>query len=193
MSMGGFLFAASAAQSFGCGPEPFEATASVPIAIGDRIAIDETLTGVGNAVQQSGVTGAKTDSWSTSPSDGSTSAPDLAPGTNSELMLNADIEPTSAFTVGATKLNRKKGTATVALNLPNPGQLAATGGGAKIAGSLSKSVSPGPLDLVVKAKGKKKRKLNSTGKVKLAITITFTPTSGASTAQALKVKLKKKL
>jgi hypothetical protein len=192
MSAGGFLFAVSASHSFACVSEPFEAPASIPIAIGDRIAIDETLTGVGNAVQESGVSGAETDNWSTSPSDGSTSSPDLAPTTNAELLLNADIEPTSAFAVSSTTLNKKKGTATISLNLPNPGQLAATVTGATIAGSLSRSVTPGPVDLVVKAKGKKKRKLNTTGKVKVAITATFTPTGGTSSAQTLKVKLKKK-
>jgi hypothetical protein len=41
----------------------------------------------------------------------------------------ADIEPTSTFTLGKAKLNKKKGTATLAATVPNPGELIGSGKG----------------------------------------------------------------
>jgi hypothetical protein len=112
------------------------------------------------------------------------------------LNISAQLEPTSTFTLGRTRRNKKRGTATITVNVPNPGELTASGKGAKAAGlaAISKAVTgPGAATLVVKAKGKKKAKLNDTGKVKLGLTITFTPTGGAASTVPTKVKLKKKV
>jgi hypothetical protein len=115
------------------------------------------------------------------------------------LDISATIVPDNNFSVTGTSRNRKKGTARVSFNLPNPGVLAGTGKGAKVAattptaaGSLAVPGS-GPSQLLVKAKGKKKRKLNDTGKVKLGLTVTYTPTGGDPRSQPVKVKLKTKL
>ena len=102
----------------------------------------------------------------------------------------------NAFTIATIRRNKKKGTATVTLNIPDVGVLVGSGKGVKAssAGAVtSKSVGAGQAKLVVKAKGKKRRKLNATGKVKLNLAITFTPTGGKANTQSLKVKLKKKL
>jgi hypothetical protein len=103
----------------------------------------------------------------------------------------------NAFTIGTISRNKKKGNATITVNLPDPGQLVGSGTGVKASSAggavISKSVGTGQATLVVKAKGKKRRKLNATGKVKLNVAITFTPTGGKSNTQSLKVKLKKKL
>ena len=98
----------------------------------------------------------------------------------------------NAFTIGTVTRNKKKGTATVALNIPDAGELVASGKGAKASAATSKAVGAGQATLVVKAKGKKRRKLNANGKVKLNLAITFTPTGGKPNTQSLKVKLKKK-
>jgi hypothetical protein len=101
----------------------------------------------------------------------------------------------NAFTIATIRRNKKKGTATVTVNLPDAGELVGSGNGVKAssAGAVtSKSAPAGPAQLVIKAKGKKKRKLTRTGKVKLNMAITFTPTGGKANTQSLKVKLKKK-
>jgi hypothetical protein len=139
-----------------------------------------------------------------------------------ELLLNADIEadadhdgfgdetqdlcPTNAatqrscsnsFTLGSITRNKKKGTATLTVELPNAGDLSASGRGVKVFTApqalSSKSVGAGQTQLLIKANGKKKRKLNETGKVKLNVAVTYTPTGGAPSSQSVKVKLKKRL
>jgi hypothetical protein len=99
------------------------------------------------------------------------------------------------FTIASIARNKKKGTATVTVNLPDPGELIGSGKGVKASSAravTSKSAPAGPAQLVIKAKGKKKRKLATTGKVKLSVAITFTPTGGKAKTVSLKVKLKKK-
>ena len=127
--------------------------------------------------------------------DGST-APPKNTYPHTELAFNAQVAPTNSFTPGAVTRNKKKGTATLAFNLPNPGDLAGSGQGAQVASAgavTSNAVPAGTATLVVKAKGKKKRKLNQKGKVKLNVAVTYTPTGGDPSTQSVKVKLKKKL
>jgi hypothetical protein len=117
-------------------------------------------------------------------------------GTNNRLNISAVFNPTNAFTLGAITRNKKKGTATITADLPNPGELTGSGKGVKAAGAavISKAVSaPGIAKLTIRAKGKKKRKLNETGKVKLKVAITYTPTGGDPRTQPRKLKLKKNL
>jgi hypothetical protein len=110
--------------------------------------------------------------------------------------ISAVINPTNSFTPGAVTRNKKKGTATLAFNLPNPGDLAGSGQGAQVASTgavTSKAVPAGVATLLIKAKGKKKRKLNEKGKVKLNVAVTYTPTGGDPSTQSVKVKLKRRL
>ena len=112
------------------------------------------------------------------------------------LNISAVINPTNTFTIGAVTRNKKKGTATLAFDLPNPGDLAGAGQGAQVASAgavTSKAVPAGTATLVVKAKGKKRRKLNEKGKVKLNLAVTYPPTGGDPSTQSVKVKLKKRL
>jgi hypothetical protein len=102
----------------------------------------------------------------------------------------------NAFTFAGVTGNKKKGTATLKVNVPEPGELVGSGNGAKVAAAgatTSKAVTAGTAQLLIKAKGKKKRKLNETGKVKLSVAVTYTPTGGKPNTQTVKVKLKKKL
>jgi len=117
----------------------------------------------------------------------------LSPDT--QLDLSATLEPTNTFTFGKTKRNKKRGTATLTVELPNPGELVASGKGVRSAGAAvaAKSVpAPGETKLVVKAKGKKRKTLTRTGGVSLKVKITYTPTGGAATSRALKLKLIKR-
>jgi hypothetical protein len=96
------------------------------------------------------------------------------------------LKPTNVFTLGKTTRNKHKGTATVLVNVPGPGNLALTGKGVKAQrpgrdASASKVVAAaGPVKLRIKPKGKAKHKLNETGKVKVKINITFTPNGTSS-------------
>ena len=111
---------------------------------------------------------------------------------------NTVVEPSNSFSLGKVKRNKKKGTATLAVEVPNPGTLVLGGKGVKDASAagavISKTVdAAGTVKLLIKAKGKKKKKLKKKGKVKLNPTITYTPTGGAASAQTKKLTLKKKL
>lgn len=90
----------------------------------------------------------------------------------------ATPKPSNAFTVGQTTKNKKKGTATISVNVPGPGTLALSGQGIKSSGATASRAmtAASTVQLKVIAKGKKKKKLNDTGKVAVKPTITYTPT-----------------
>jgi hypothetical protein len=125
--------------------------------------------------------------------DGESGIFEFFPGTR--VNVSAVFEPSNSFTLGKAKLNKKKGTATLTVNVPNPGELTGSGKGVKVASAavISKTVSPGNVKLTIKAKGKKKATLNETGKVNVKPKITYTPTGGSPSTQAKKLKLKKTL
>lgn len=109
---------------------------------------------------------------------------------NYRLNISAVINPTNSFSPGAITRDKKKGTATLAFSLPNPGDISGSGQGAQIASTgavTSEAVPAGIATLVVKATGKKKRKLNQKGKIKLNISVTYTPTGGVASTQSVKV------
>jgi hypothetical protein len=95
--------------------------------------------------------------------------------------------PANTFTFGGTKRNKKKGTATVTVNVPNPGEAVLSGKGVK-ATTVS---GAGPVELLVKAQGKARKQLKQAGKAKVQPTITYTPTCGDPTTQTKKLTLKK--
>ncbi len=129
--------------------------------------------------------------------DDGASALFLAQDDSRLLNITAVLNPSNSLTVGATTPNKKKGTATLNISVPNPGDLTASGNGVQASSAaravISKSVSAGSAQLLIKAKGKKRKTLNQTGKVKLNVTITYTPANGDPGAQSVTVKLKKKL
>jgi hypothetical protein len=112
------------------------------------------------------------------------------------LNVSAVVEPTNTFSLGQTTRNKKRGTATLTVNVPNPGELTVSGKGAREASATgattAKSVPAGRVNLTIKAKGKKRKKLIRNGKVKLKPTITYTPTAGSPNTQSTKLKLKKR-
>ena len=120
----------------------------------------------------------------------------FAQGSNTRLNVAAEFNPSNSFTLGKTTRSKKKGTATLRVVVPNPGELTASGKGVKSAAAgavISKTVTAaGEVKLTIRAKGKKKRKLKRKGKVKLGVNVTYTPTGGDTSTQATKVKLKKK-
>jgi hypothetical protein len=147
-------------------------------------------------------------------SDGDTHqwfAPGLADGgageppddNEGELLVNADIEPTSAFTVNGVQRS-KHGKLLVTATLPNPGTLAA--GDQKVAvlsASAAKKKKPkllkrssvqvgGPTStqLLVFPTKAAKVLLNEGKKVKAGLKLSFTPTGGTASTQIIKLKLR---
>ena len=179
---------------------PVHATTSygvqLPIRIGDYIGLDCCDPGVFEPDAEFFVFGggAVRNEWQPGLADG---GPGRAPiRTNAyEIALNAEIDPTSTFTLDAIAHNKNKGTATITAHVPNPGELMGSGRGVKVANaavSRKQVRAPGRVRLLIKAKGGKKRKLNSTGKVKVRPGITYIPTGGGVNTQWMKVRLIKR-
>jgi hypothetical protein len=170
---------------------------NLPIRAGDLIGLD--LIDTGSGVEEGPVTGSSVGEWGTNShmllADGATAPPEHVYN-NGELGFNADIAASNSIGVGATRRNKKKGTATLNLTAPNPGTLTATGNGIRASSTgsaaASESVAAGPVQLLIKATGRKRKTLNATGKVKLGVALTYTPTLGEAKTQLLKVKLKKR-
>jgi hypothetical protein len=114
---------------------------------------------------------------------------------NFRLNASAELTPTSEFSLGKVKAN-PNGTATLPVNVPNPGQLNAKGNGVRASStgavSAKKVSGPGKVKLVIRAAGKSAQKLADTGKLTLKTKIVFTPTGGAANTQMRKIKLRRK-
>lgn len=165
----------------------------LPIRIGDYIGLDCCDTDFFAPDGEFFVTGpaAVRNEWQPGLADGGQGRAPLR--TNPyEIALNAEINPTSTFTLGAITHNEKMGTATIAVKVPNPGELAGSGRGVNAAVTSKQVRAPGRVRLLIRAKGRKKRKLNSTGKVKVRPEITYTPTGGGASTHSVKVRLIKR-
>ena len=196
-----YLFVASSTPASNTGG-PHSYPTSIPIAAGDRIG----LTLNGGEVAMLSDPAAVFDFWPGEPPaltpDGATVAPDST-SSGFIFLFNATIEPASepgnapvlanGVTVRSVARNRRRGTAVLTLGIPSAGQLTVGGGGAQVAGSLSRSIAgPGDTQVTVRASGKKRRKLNATGKVRVNLTVSFTPTGGSPGTASIPVKLRKR-
>jgi len=92
--------------------------------------------------------------------------------------------------VKKTKLNKKKGTATLQVKVPGPGSLTLTGD--SLAKSSAAPTAASTVKLKVKPKGKLKKKLKKKGKLTAKAKIKFMPTGGEPATEKAKVKLKYK-
>lgn len=130
--------------------------------------------------------------------DGETSAAGEFHAQVGLVNVSAVIEPSHHFTIGPTKRNRKRGTATIEVTVPGPGSLALSGNGVRAQqasrrGPLAaKTVdAAGLVKLPVKAKGRKRARLDQAGRVRVRISITYTPTGGSPETQKRKLKLRR--
>jgi hypothetical protein len=166
--------------------------ASIPVQAGDLIGYN-TLSSAGTSctIPLSGVAGNSVLSTNPGLADGDSRS--FSGASSNLLNLTAVFVPSNAVTVGKTALNKKKGTATLNLTVPNPGELTGSGKGVKAAAAgaaTSKAVTAGAAQLLIKAKGKKKKQLKQKGKVKLNVIVTYTPTGGDPSTQSKRLKLK---
>jgi hypothetical protein len=119
---------------------------------------------------------------------GRTGPPDV--GAYEFPTISPPVAECSAFTIGKLALNKKKGTANLAVRVPGSGSLAASGKGLK--GTSVNATAAGDVSLKLKATGKQRGKLSNTGRLKLKVKLAWTPTGGSPATQTDKVKLKKK-
>ncbi len=112
------------------------------------------------------------------------------PGADGSDIGAVELQPSNAVTLGKLKRNKKKGTATLIVNLPAPsvGTLSLTGKGLKpqnqaIAGETQ-------LKLRVAIRNRKIRKaLRRRGRRKVGLSVTYAPTGNAAATASRKAKL----
>jgi hypothetical protein len=163
---------------------------SLPISIGDAIGLNSPN---GNMIWGAilGATGAY---FNPPLADGYQLTGTTAGGR--EALVQATVEPTNTLGLSAQPVrNKKKGTATLTISVPNPGQLDFSGTGINIAetAAVKTVTAPGPVKFLISATGKKRKKLNKKGKVRVTATFTFTPNGGSPRTQSTNIQLKKKL
>jgi hypothetical protein len=113
----------------------------------------------------------------------------FSPEAEFDLDVQAVFVPDNAFSLGKVRRNKRKGTATLAVNVPNSGELALSGKGVRT-GAAKSIPAAGQADLLIKAKGKTARKLKLTGKATVTPRITYVPTGGDPSTQSMALKLK---
>jgi hypothetical protein len=167
--------------------------ASVPVKPGDVLGVSGT-----SSVDTACTFAAPGDSVLTinaSLADGESA--DFHSASDNRVNVSAVFVYSNAFSFGKARRNKKKGTATLTVDVPNPGELALSGKGVKPAGAaravIAKTVTAaGEVKLPIRAKGKKQRALNETGKVKVSFAVTYTPTGGDPSTQSRALKRKKR-
>jgi hypothetical protein len=117
----------------------------------------------------------------------------FTPQNDVRLNLSAVLVPSNDFGVASITRDRKQGTATVIVNVSNPGVLALTGNGLKKRPTRNVAVA-GTVQFNIATAGAKKRKLEKRGNVTMTPTLTFSPSGGdpASFPFSVKLKLKKR-
>jgi DNA-binding beta-propeller fold protein YncE len=90
------------------------------------------------------------------------------------------------FKVGGTKLNRRRGTAKVTVELPPDGVLAVTGKGIV----SYRTRASGKQEIAIRTLTLKRAKLRRTGSLNVKALLTFTPNGGAAVSQTVPIGLK---
>ncbi|HEY6771968.1 MAG TPA: hypothetical protein VI035_05910 [Solirubrobacterales bacterium] len=115
----------------------------------------------------------------------------FAPLNDVRLNLSAVLVPSNDFSVASITRDRKRGTATVIVNVSNPGIVTIAGKGLKKRPPKNVAVA-GTIQFKIATVGAKKRKLEKTGKVAVTPTINFFPSGGEQGTQAFTIKLKQR-
>jgi hypothetical protein len=198
---GGALFKSSSAAGslIAADDDTHQFPTSLPIATGDRIALDK-LSVAGSFPTIAGGAAA-VDFWDPAPANGATASPSPVPST--ELLMNAEIVPTNVFTLGTPVPNPKDGSAVIDATLPNRGSVhgdpvLATRARKKkkrrrpqrlIAPFTAVSIGPGPITLRLKPTGTTLKKLSQKGKASGVVDFTYTPDFGVPFTQSTALTL----
>ena len=106
--------------------------------------------------------------------------------------VRAEFDPSSDFGFAGLTKNKKKGQATVAVNLPGPGSATLAGNGVKTQSAAFGTATGGLLNLKVVPNKKLAKKLKGGGKAGVTVNVTFTPTGGSAATKSESLKLVKK-
>lgn len=113
------------------------------------------------------------------------------PATRSWAVEVQGPEPSNEFSFGKLRRNKRKGTATLEVQVPGPGTVELAGA-KKLKGAEARAGAPGDVLIPIRAKGSAKRKLRDRGKAKVRAEVTYVPDGGSPNTQATKVALKKR-
>jgi hypothetical protein len=102
-----------------------------------------------------------------------------------------DEPPSNLFGFGAVKRDKRKGTATLAVELPGAGDVELTGTD-QVKPAQARIGAAGEAAILIRAAGKAKKKLRAHGKAKVSAEVTFTPDGGSPNAQTTNVTLKRR-
>ena len=108
-----------------------------------------------------------------------------------EVLVQATIEPTNTLAFGAVTRNRKKGTAKVAMSVPNAGELIYSGNGLVISGP-PKVAAAGDIKVGVRAFRRNREKLVRKGRLRVSFQVSFQPSFGSLRTATEKLTLRKK-
>lgn len=115
-------------------------------------------------------------------------------GDGSQASAAHDVTPSNEFRLGRLKRNKRKGTATLTVRVPGPGELVL----AKRKNIKPAKLQPAAADklrLTIRPRGQAQRKLSHAGKMKpkktrrLTARLTYTPTGGTPRQKSKKLKL----
>ena len=101
------------------------------------------------------------------------------------------VKARNYFTIGKLKRNRRKGTATLTVTIPEPGTIVVSGKGIKKA--TVRAAKAGTVKLPLKAAGKGLKHLKAKGRLKAKLRIAYSPVGGDRNAKPYKLALQKRL
>jgi hypothetical protein len=159
---------------------------ALSIGIGDAIGVNAN----GAQIVADAVAGATQGSWTLPPlADGSTR--NATVGADAETMVQAIIQPTNTVRFGGIRRNKRKGTASVLVAVPNAGVLAYSGVGV-VATGPARVGAPGEIQVRVKSAGKKRSRLRRRGSAWVSPQVSFAPAQGDAGTTFGKLKLIRK-
>lgn len=115
----------------------------------------------------------------------------FTPVTDVRLNLAANLVPSNSFSFAGLTRDRHRGSATLTVDVSNPGTVGLTGKGLKKPQSKSVAV-PGQLLFPIAASGKLKRRLAHKGRATLSVNATFSPQGGDPSTQTIAVTLRQR-
>lgn len=101
------------------------------------------------------------------------------------------VKARNHFTIGKLKRNRKKGTATLTIAIPEPGAIVTSAKGIKKA--TVRAAKGGTVKVPLKAVGKSLKRLTAKGRLKAKLKIAYSPVGGDTSTQQHRITLQKKL
>jgi hypothetical protein len=117
--------------------------------------------------------------------------PNAAGGNGSDIGA-VELQPSNGLSLGKLKLNKKKGTATLTVNLPQPSVGSVTLRGKDLKSQTVAITGQAQVQLKVIGRGKVKKALKKKGKRKVTMEVTYTPTGNAPATATKKAKLVQK-